>query len=69
MHTLTNEYVRYGEMNNKLCAYDYKQGSFKVSFKGLSLGLVVKTSLSNAGGAGSIPGWEAKIPHASWPKT
>ena len=29
---------------------------------------VVKTSPSNAGGAGSIPGQEAKIPHASWPK-
>ena len=22
----------------------------------------------NAGGVGSIPGWEAKIPHGSWPK-
>ena len=29
---------------------------------------VVKTLPSNAGGAGSIPGWGAKIPHASWPK-
>ena len=29
---------------------------------------VVKTSPSNAGGAGSIPGWGAKIPHASRPK-
>ena len=29
---------------------------------------VVKTSPSNAGGVVSIPGWEAKIPHASWPK-
>ena len=26
------------------------------------------TSPSNAGGAWSIPGWGAKIPHASWPK-
>ena len=26
--------------------------------------LLVKTSLSNAGGMGSIPGWGAKIPHA-----
>ena len=25
---------------------------------------VVKTSPSNAGGAGWIPGWRAKIPHA-----
>ena len=29
---------------------------------------MVKTSLSNAGGAGSISGQEAKIPHASRPK-
>ena len=28
-------------------------------------GPVVKT---NSRGAGSIPGWGAKIPHASWPK-
>ena len=31
-------------------------------------GPVVKTSPSNAGDVGSIPGGEAKIPHASWPK-
>ena len=31
-------------------------------------GPVVKPSPSNAGGAGSIPGQGAKIPHASWPK-
>ena len=31
-------------------------------------GPVVKTSPSNAGGAGLIPGQEAKIPHASEPK-
>ena len=30
-------------------------------------GPVVTTSSSNAGGAGLIPGWGAKIPHASWP--
>ena len=29
---------------------------------------MVKTLPSNAGGAGSIPGQEAEIPHASWPK-
>ena len=28
---------------------------------------VAKTSLSNAGGWGSIPGQKAEIPHASWP--
>ena len=27
---------------------------------------VVKTSPSNAGGAGSIPGWGTKILHAPW---
>ena len=31
-------------------------------------GPVVKTSPSNAGVVGSIPGWGAKIPHASRPK-
>ena len=31
-------------------------------------GPVVKTSPSNAGGAGSTPGRGAKIPHASGPK-
>ena len=31
-------------------------------------GPVVKASPSNAGGKGSIPGWGAKIPHASRPK-
>ena len=31
-------------------------------------GPVVKTSPSNAEGAGSIPGWGAKIPHASGQK-
>ena len=29
---------------------------------------MVKTSLSNAGGVGSIPGQGAKILHASWQK-
>ena len=31
-------------------------------------GSVVKTLPSNARGAGSIPSWGAKTPHASWPK-
>ena len=30
---------------------------------------MVRTSPSNVGGAGSIPGWGAKIPSASWPKS
>ena len=29
---------------------------------------MIKIPLSNAGHAGSIPGWRAKLPHASWPK-
>ena len=29
---------------------------------------VVKILPSDAGGEGSLPGREAKIPHASWPK-
>ena len=29
---------------------------------------VVKTSPSNKGNAGSIPGCRSKIPHAPWPK-
>ena len=29
---------------------------------------MVKTSPFNVGGVGSMPGWEAKIPHPWWPK-
>ena len=29
---------------------------------------MVKTSSSNSGGVGSIPGQGAKMPHGSWPK-
>ena len=32
-------------------------------------GLVVRTLPSNAGGAGLIPGWGAKIPQALQPET
>ena len=31
-------------------------------------GSMVKTTPSNAGSTGSIPGQEAKIPHALWPE-
>ena len=44
----------------------------RLSFLGLSWwssGPVVRTSPSNARGAGSIPGQGAKIPHASWPES
>ena len=37
----------------------------KKHWRGTSLD---KNPPSNARGAGSIPGWGAKIPHASWPK-
>ena len=43
-----------------------KKWTFLLSFRGSP---VVKTLPSNAGGEGSIPGQEAKIPHASGPKT
>ena len=42
--------------------------SFKSLLWDFPGGPVVKTSLSNAGGAGSIPGRGAKIPHASPPR-
>ena len=37
--------------------------SFKHSYRDFPGGPVVKTLPSNAGGAGSIPSWGAKIPH------
>ena len=43
----------------------YHQKEIARDFPGSS---VVKTSRSNAGGTGSIPGWGA-FPHALWPKT
>ena len=42
--------------------------SFKSYLRDVPGSPVVKTSPSNAGGAGLIPGGGAKIPHASWPK-
>ena len=39
-----------------------------MSCKDFSTGLEVKISPSNARGAGSAPGWGAKIPHALQPK-
>ena len=47
-----------------LSALDQRKAIFR-DFPG---GPVVKTSPSNAGSVGSIPGLGAKIPHASWPK-
>ena len=37
-------------------------------YRDFSSGPVVKTSLPNAGGSGSIPGQGVKIPHTSWVK-
>ena len=44
------------------------EGLFKITYWDFPGGPVVKTSPSNAGGAGSIPGPRAKIPRASQPK-
>ena len=46
----------------------YTKTFIKIIFRDIPGGPVVKTSPSNAGGAGSIPGRGAKIPHTSWPK-
>ena len=43
----------------------YLQNGYKRNFPGAP---VAKTSPSNAGGTGLIPGWGARIPHASWQK-
>ena len=42
--------------------------STEINRRDFPRGPVVKTSPSNAGGAASIPGQGAKIPHASGPK-
>ena len=49
----------------KISWSDFKNHPQSGDFPG---GAGVKTSPSNAGGAGSIPGQGAKIPHASGPK-
>ena len=41
----------------------------KLRYKGFTGGPVVKSSPSNVGDVGLIPGWGAKIPHASQPKS
>ena len=52
----TKKWEGYGATQNFLHKADFPCGP------------VVKTSPSNAGNTGSIPGWGAKIPHASWPQ-
>ena len=46
----------------------YKTFSKDISFRDFPGGPVVEASPSNAGGAGSIPGRGAKMPHALRPK-
>ena len=54
---------------SRMAGFPDSQSCFKQGWPRTSPGgPVVKTSLSNAGGAGLIHGWEAKIPHASWSK-
>ena len=45
-----------------------EQEDAKASWRDFPGGPLVKTSPPNAGSAGSIPGWGAKIPQALWPK-
>jgi len=47
----------------------YKVKNYKKEVRDFPGGPVVKTLPSNAEGVGSIPGWAAKIPHASQTKT
>ena len=61
---LNPEHHSHSEMLETGRGADFKSSMYR-DFPG---GPVVKTSSSNAGGAGSIPGWGVKIPHASWPK-
>jgi len=53
MNEWMNEYMNVWEKGNKR----EQRGNFPG-------GPVIKTLLSNADGAGSIPGWGTKIPHA-----
>ena len=47
----------------------FQEKAFKRQTSGdIPGGLAIKTLPPNAGGAGSIPDWVAKIPHALWPK-
>ena len=52
-----------------------REGKFQTLIHGMKKcqdfpgGPVAETSPSNAGAAGSVPGWGAEVPHASQPKT
>ena len=57
-------YVNYIE-----CSFSLRRIKLKTCItRDFPAGPMVKTSPSNAGGAGSIPGQGAKIPHALGPK-
>ena len=49
-------------------AGDLFHNEFSLNSWGFAGGPVVRTSPSNTGHAGSIPGWGARIPHAVRPK-
>ena len=61
---MKTKYVHLSSLFKKVTNSEFLTNSEK-DFAG---GPVVKTSPSNEGGVGSIPGLGAKIPHASWPK-
>lgn len=54
-------------MREVLVMVIWKESSNLEMSRDFHCGPLVKTSPSTAGG--SIPGWKANIPHASWPKT
>ena len=57
----------YARWENPTCP-TYHSALIKIKFKDFPGGPMVKTSLSNAGGMGSILHQVAKMPHASWSK-
>ena len=64
LHTKGNDFLSF---SSNLGLMDYHL-PLSEDLRGFPGGPVVKTSPSNAGGMGSIPGRRAKIPHVSWPK-
>ena len=59
--------TRYLHERRATCKASPSMYKLKACWK-IFLAVQVKTLPSNAGDRGSIPGWGAKIPHASWPK-
>ena len=55
--------------NGMMCNYSKEKWALRTDRGGPEPGRpLVKTSPFNAGSVGSIPGQQAKIPHALWPK-